>query len=120
MLLEQQEKLRRAVDNWRLQSSDLLSDLHDNSRSFSCYDTSSSSDPIHLHVEPTDDLADVSSIIESDNVGVSKFLIVLCHDCLEISRLSQLVIDYLESQFLVELSLNQANHVCLLPENFDA
>jgi hypothetical protein len=97
VLLEQQEKLRRAVDNWRLQSSDLLTDLHGNSWSFSSYYTaSSSSDPIHLHVEPTDDFADVTSTIESDNVGVSKFLIVLSHDCLEISRLSQLVIDYLE------------------------
>lgn len=97
VLLEQQEKLRRVVDDWRLRSSDLLSNLHGNSGLFSCYNTSSSSDPIHLHVEPIDDLADVSSIIESDNVGVSKFLIVVSHDCLEISRLSQMVIDQLES-----------------------
>ncbi|KAJ4775130.1 WASH complex subunit SWIP [Rhynchospora pubera] len=91
LLLEQQEKLRRVVDDWRLQSRDLLSDLHGSSGSFSSYNaTSSSSDPIHLHVELTDDLEDLSSVIESDNAGVSKFLIALSHDCLEISRLSQL------------------------------
>lgn len=60
-------------------------------------------------MEPIDDLADVSSIIESDNVGVSKFLIVVSHDCLEISRLSQMVIDQLES---VTVSLD-FEYLCL-------
>ncbi|KAF3324727.1 WASH complex subunit 7-like protein [Carex littledalei] len=101
LLLEQQEKLRRVVDDWCLQSSDLLSHLHGNSGSFSCYNTSSSSDPIHLHVEPIDDLADVLSIIESENVGVSKFLIVVSHDCLEISRLSQMAKKNLYQQLLL-------------------
>ncbi|XP_078173320.1 uncharacterized protein LOC144567139 isoform X4 [Carex rostrata] len=101
LLLEQQEKLRRGVDDWRLQSTDLLSNLHGNSGLFSCCNTSSSSDPIHLHVEPIDDLADVSSIIESDNVGVSKFLLVVSHDCLQISRLSQMAKKNLYQQLLL-------------------
>ncbi|KAJ3692471.1 hypothetical protein LUZ60_012821 [Juncus effusus] len=86
LLLEQQEKLRRAVDDWRLKSTSILSDLNAESLTSS----SSCSDPIQSHIEPTDDSSDVLYLLDSDNAAVSKFITVLCHDCLEISHLCQL------------------------------
>ncbi|XP_072994798.1 uncharacterized protein [Typha latifolia] len=103
LLLEQQEKLRRVVDEWRYRAHDLLSGLHGDpftSPSSSSSSTTSSSDPVRLHVEPIEH-CDLSSLLDSDNVAVSKFLMVLSHDCLEISRLSQFASKNLYRQLLL-------------------
>ncbi|XP_072966494.1 uncharacterized protein [Typha angustifolia] len=103
LLLEQQEKLRRVVDEWRYRTHDLLSGLHGDpftSPSSSSSSTTSSSDPVRLHVEPIEH-CDLSSLLDSDNVAVSKFLMVLSHDCLEISRLSQFASKNLYRQLLL-------------------
>ncbi|KAG1360736.1 putative WASH complex subunit 4 [Cocos nucifera] len=89
-LLEQQEKLRRLVDGWRFRSHELLSHLRGDP--FACPPPaappprSSSSDPVRLHVEPLEH-SDLSTLLESDNVAVSKLIMVLSYDCIEISRL---------------------------------
>ncbi|XP_058104663.1 uncharacterized protein LOC131248403 isoform X2 [Magnolia sinica] len=88
-LEEQQEKLRRAVDDWRCRSHDLLKNLlNDPHGSSSAFDDicSSSSDPVRVSAEPLEH-SDVSNLVESDNVAVSKFVTVLSYDCFEISRL---------------------------------
>ncbi|KAI3963387.1 hypothetical protein MKW98_022809 [Papaver atlanticum] len=79
-LEEQQEKLRRLVDDWRLQSNVLSSSTFD-----AC---SSNYDPIRVFAEPLEH-SSLSTLVESDNVAVSKFVAVLSYDCSEISRLSQ-------------------------------
>ncbi|KAI3918207.1 hypothetical protein MKX01_041527 [Papaver californicum] len=89
-LEEQQEKLRRLVDDWRLQSNVLLNNLaKDPYRSSSTFDACSSNyDPIRVFAEPLEH-SSLSTLLESDNVAVSKFVAVLSYDCSEISRLSQ-------------------------------
>lgn len=91
VLLEQQEKLRRHVDEWRFRSRAALSDLGACSPS-----TSVSSDPVRLRVAPADPAgAGAASLLTAaaaeDNVAVSKFVAVLSHSCLEISRFSDAV-----------------------------
>ncbi|XXG67338.1 hypothetical protein AAC387_Pa06g0709 [Persea americana] len=88
-LEEQPEKLRRVVDAWRCRSNDLLKNLSadDPYGSLSTLDLgSSNSDPIHVSAEPTEH-KDVLTLVQSDNVSVSKLITVLSYDCIEISRL---------------------------------
>lgn len=103
-LEEQQEKLRRFVDAWRSQSHHLLNSLfrdNDLHGSFSASDIgSSSSDPVHVHVEPLEH-SDVSTLIQSDNVGIAKFLTVLSYDCFEIRRLCRYVSKNIYRQLLL-------------------
>ncbi|KAI3843991.1 hypothetical protein MKX03_000356 [Papaver bracteatum] len=89
-LEEQQEKLRRLVDDWRLQSNVLINNLaKDPYRSSSTFDACSSNyDPVRVFAEPLEH-SSLSTLLESDNVAVSKFVAVLSYDCSEISRLSR-------------------------------
>ncbi|WOK95333.1 WASH complex subunit 7-like isoform X1 [Canna indica] len=100
-LLEQQEKLRRVVDEWRIRSHDLLGDLgSDPYIAASPALATSVSDPIHLHVEPIEH-SHLSELLKSDNVDVSKFIMVLSYDCIEISNLSNLASKNLYRQLLL-------------------
>lgn len=92
-LEEQPEKLRRVVDAWRCRSNELLKNLSadDPYGSLSTLDLgSSNSDPIHVSAEPTEH-KDVLTLVQSDNVSVSKLITVLSYDCNEISRLCRYV-----------------------------
>ncbi|KAK3128319.1 hypothetical protein QOZ80_6BG0459880 [Eleusine coracana subsp. coracana] len=89
-LLEQQEKLRRHVDEWRFRSRAALSDL---GAGTVCPSNSASSAPVRLRVAPADPAgAGAASLLNAaaadDNVAVSKFVTVLSHSCIELSRLS--------------------------------
>ncbi|XP_020112572.1 WASH complex subunit SWIP homolog isoform X5 [Ananas comosus] len=95
LLMEQQEKLRRVVDDGRFRAQGLLSDLHASPSS-----SSSAADPVRVHVEPVE-RSDLPALLGSDNVAVSKFLTVLSHDCLQISRLSQFASRNLYRQLLL-------------------
>ncbi|XP_026660870.2 WASH complex subunit 4-like isoform X2 [Phoenix dactylifera] len=103
-LLEQQEKLRRLVDEWRFRSHDLLSNLRGDP--LGCPSpsatppSSSSSHPVRLHVEPLEH-SDLSTLLESDNVAVSKLVMVLSYDCIEISRLHRSASKKLYRQLLL-------------------
>ncbi|KAL6606587.1 hypothetical protein ACP70R_042240 [Stipagrostis hirtigluma subsp. patula] len=89
LLLEQQEKLRRHVDEWRFRSRAALSDLSPGTPS-----ASPCSVPVRLRVAPVDPAGAgaasllLTSAAADDNVAVSKFVAVLSHSCVEISRLS--------------------------------
>ncbi|KAJ4950569.1 hypothetical protein NE237_027401 [Protea cynaroides] len=89
-LEEQQEKLRRVVDDWRSRSHDLLKTLHkDPSGTSPALDACSlNSDPVRVHSQPLEH-SDILTLIGSDNVAVSKFTTVLSYNCIEISRLTQ-------------------------------
>ncbi|XP_077235545.1 uncharacterized protein LOC143877406 isoform X2 [Tasmannia lanceolata] len=101
-LEEQQEKLRRVVDTWRCRSHDILRNLqHDSYRSSSIFDVlSSNSDPILVSVEPLEQ-SDVSALVQSDNVAISKFVTVLSYDCIEVSKLSRYASRNLYRQLLL-------------------
>ena len=96
MLLEQQEKLRRLVDEWRFRSRAALSELSSGSGPPSPA-PSVPSGPVRLCVAPADPAgAGAASILltptaADDNVAVAKFVAVLSHSCIEISRLSDAV-----------------------------
>uniref|UniRef100_A0A0E0DWD2 WASH complex subunit 4 N-terminal domain-containing protein n=1 Tax=Oryza meridionalis TaxID=40149 RepID=A0A0E0DWD2_9ORYZ len=103
LLLEQQEKLRRHVDEWRFRSRAAVAEIGPRSAS-----TSVSSAPIRLRVAPTDPGvgAGAASLLTAaaaaeDNVDVSKFVAVLSHSCLEISRLSDAASSNLYRQLLL-------------------
>ncbi|XP_043716643.1 WASH complex subunit 4-like isoform X2 [Telopea speciosissima] len=87
---EQQEKLRRVVDNWRCRSHDLLKTLHKDpfqiSPVFGTFSLNSA--PVRVHAQPLEH-SDILTLIGTDNVLVSKFVTVLSYDCIEISRLTQ-------------------------------
>ncbi|XP_042465090.1 WASH complex subunit 4-like isoform X2 [Zingiber officinale] len=85
-LLEQQEKLRRAVDEWRTGSHDLLRDLAGDPFSIPSF-APTTTDPIRLFVCPIEH-SQLSTILRSDNVSLSKFVSVFSYDCIEISNLS--------------------------------
>ncbi|THU58110.1 hypothetical protein C4D60_Mb03t10730 [Musa balbisiana] len=90
LLLEQQERLRQVVDECLVRSNALLADLcGDPFDSASSLPASSGSDPVRLHVEPVEH-SHLSLLLQSDNVAVSKFVMVLSYDCIEISNLSNL------------------------------
>ncbi|XP_010934687.1 uncharacterized protein [Elaeis guineensis] len=103
-LLEQEEKLRQLVDEWRFRSHELLSNLRGDP--FACPSpaapppSSSSSDPVRLHVEPLEH-SDLSALLESDNVAISKLIMVLSYDCIEISRLHRSASKKLYRQLLL-------------------
>uniref|UniRef100_A0A0D9WLI9 WASH complex subunit 4 N-terminal domain-containing protein n=1 Tax=Leersia perrieri TaxID=77586 RepID=A0A0D9WLI9_9ORYZ len=91
LLLEQQEKLRRHVDEWRFRSRAALAEIGGPDGA----SASASSGPVRLCVAPIDPGvgAGAASLLTAaaaaeDNVDVSKFVAVLSHSCLEISRLS--------------------------------
>jgi len=96
VLLEQQEKLRRHVDEWRFRSRAALSELSSGSGPPSPT-PSVPSGPVRLRVAPADPAgAGAASILltpaaADDNVAVAKFVAVLSHSCIEISRLSDAV-----------------------------
>uniref|UniRef100_A0A0E0L7H8 WASH complex subunit 4 N-terminal domain-containing protein n=1 Tax=Oryza punctata TaxID=4537 RepID=A0A0E0L7H8_ORYPU len=103
LLLEQQEKLRRHVDEWRFRSRAAVAEIGLRSPS-----TSVSSAPVRLRVAPTDPGvgAGAASLLTAaaaaeDNVDVSKFVAVLSHSCLEISRLSDAASRNLYRQLLL-------------------
>uniref|UniRef100_A0A0A9C225 WASH complex subunit 4 N-terminal domain-containing protein n=1 Tax=Arundo donax TaxID=35708 RepID=A0A0A9C225_ARUDO len=104
LLLEQQEKLRRHVDEWRFRSRAALSGLGSGSGSPS---NSACSAPVRLRVGPTDHAgAGAASLLlttaaADDNVAVSKFVAVLSHSCIEISRLSDAASKGLYRQLLL-------------------
>ncbi|TVU12764.1 hypothetical protein EJB05_46421, partial [Eragrostis curvula] len=103
VLLEQQEKLRRHVDEWRFRSREALSDLGAGS---ACPSTSASSAPVRLRVAPSDPAgAGAASLLTAaaadDNVAVSKFVAVLSHSCIELSRLSDAAPKGLYQQLLL-------------------
>ncbi|XP_019055712.1 PREDICTED: WASH complex subunit SWIP-like isoform X2 [Nelumbo nucifera] len=89
-LEEQQEKLRRVVDEWRCRSHDLLKNLYEDPYGSSSFSDaySSNSAPICVHAEPSEH-SDISTLIELENVLVSKFVTVLSYDCIEISKLTE-------------------------------
>ncbi|KAF8379321.1 hypothetical protein HHK36_028755 [Tetracentron sinense] len=89
-LEEQQEKLRRVVEDWQCRSNDLLKNLQgDAYESSSVFDACiSNPNPVRVFVEPLEH-SDISTLIESENVAVAKFVTVLAYDCNEISRLSR-------------------------------
>ncbi|CAL9111779.1 unnamed protein product [Musa textilis] len=90
LLLEQQERLRQVVDECLFRSNALLADLcGDPFDSASSLPAASGSDPVRLHVEPVEH-SHLSLLLQSDNVAVSKFVMVLSYDCIEISNLSNL------------------------------
>ncbi|XP_064999104.1 uncharacterized protein LOC135633505 isoform X4 [Musa acuminata AAA Group] len=90
LLLEQQERLRQVVDECLVRSNALLADLcGDPFDSASSLPAASGSDPVRLHVEPVEH-SHLSLLLQSDNVAVSKFVMVLSYDCIEISNLSNL------------------------------
>ncbi|GJN01017.1 hypothetical protein PR202_ga18249 [Eleusine coracana subsp. coracana] len=102
-LLEQQEKLRRHVDEWRFRSRAALSDLGAGS---ACPSSSASSAPVRLRVAPADPAgAGAASLLNAavadDNVAVSKFVAVLSHSCIELSRLSDAASKGLYRQLLL-------------------
>jgi hypothetical protein len=93
VLLEQQEKLRRHVDEWRFRCRAAVAEIGPRSAS-----TTVSSASVRLRVAPTDPGVGVgaaslltAAAAAEDNVDVSKFVAVLSHSCLEISRLSDAV-----------------------------
>ncbi|XP_062233658.1 uncharacterized protein LOC133930903 isoform X2 [Phragmites australis] len=104
LLLEQQEKLRRHVDEWRFRSRAALSDLGAGSGSPS---NSVSSDSVRLRVAPADAAGAGSASLllaaaaADDNVAVSKFVAVLSHSCIEIFRLSDAASKNLHRQLLL-------------------
>jgi hypothetical protein len=93
VLLEQQEKLRRHVDEWRFRSRAALSDLGAGS---ACPSKPASSALVRLRVDPAGAGAAASLLLTAaavdDNVAVSKFISVLSHSCIELSRLSNAVL----------------------------
>ncbi|XP_040380972.1 WASH complex subunit 4-like isoform X2 [Oryza brachyantha] len=103
LLLEQQEKLRRHVDEWRFRSRAALAEISPDSPS-----TSVPYDPVRLRVAPTEPGlgAGAASLLTAvaaaeDNVDVSKFVAVISHSCLEISRLSDAASRELYRQLLL-------------------
>uniref|UniRef100_A0A0E0A4P5 WASH complex subunit 4 N-terminal domain-containing protein n=1 Tax=Oryza glumipatula TaxID=40148 RepID=A0A0E0A4P5_9ORYZ len=103
LLLEQQEKLRRHVDEWRFRCRAAVAEIGPRSAS-----TSVSSAPVRLRVAPTDPGVGVgaaslltTAAAAEDNVDVSKFVAVLSHSCLEISRLSDAASSNLYRQLLL-------------------
>ncbi|CAN6208853.1 unnamed protein product [Urochloa humidicola] len=106
VLLEQQEKLRRHVDEWRFRSSAALSELSSGSGSPSPT-PSAPSGPVRLRVAPADPAgAGAASLLltaaaADDNVAVAKFVAVLSHCSIEISRLSDAASKGLYRQLLL-------------------
>ncbi|EEE65048.1 hypothetical protein OsJ_20045 [Oryza sativa Japonica Group] len=103
LLLEQQEKLRRHVDEWRFRCRAAVAEIGPRSAS-----TSVSSASVRLRVAPTDPGVGVgaaslltAAAAAEDNVDVSKFVAVLSHSCLEISRLSDAASSNLYRQLLL-------------------
>ncbi|OEL37588.1 WASH complex subunit 7, partial [Dichanthelium oligosanthes] len=105
-LLEQQEKLRRHVDEWRFRSRAALSELSSGSGSPSPV-PSAPSGPVRLRVAPADPAgAGAASLLltaaaADDNVAVAKFVAVLAHSSVEISRLSDAASKGLYQQLLL-------------------
>ncbi|RCV20061.1 hypothetical protein SETIT_4G026000v2 [Setaria italica] len=93
LLLEQQEKLRRHVDEWRFRSRAALSELSSGSGTPSPT-PSAPSGPVRLRVAPADPAGAgavsllLTAAAADDNVAVAKFVAVLSHSSVEISRLS--------------------------------
>ncbi|XP_066370406.1 uncharacterized protein [Miscanthus floridulus] len=106
LLLEQQEKLRRHVDEWRFRSRAAISELSSGSGPPSPT-PSVPSCPVRLRVAPADPAgAGAASILltpaaADDNVAVAKFVAVLSHSCIEISRLSDAASKGLYRQLLL-------------------
>ncbi|CAL5050704.1 unnamed protein product [Urochloa decumbens] len=106
VLLEQQEKLRRHVDEWRFRSRAALSELSSGSGSPSPT-PSAPSGPVRLRVAPADPAgAGATSLLltaaaADDNVAVAKFVAVLSHCSVEISRLSDAASKGLYRQLLL-------------------
>ncbi|RRT46214.1 hypothetical protein B296_00018936, partial [Ensete ventricosum] len=81
---------RQVVDECLFRSNALLADLcGDPFDSASSLPVASGADPVRLHVEPVEH-SHLSLLLQSDNVAVSKFVMVLSYDCIEISNLSNL------------------------------
>ncbi|MQL83966.1 hypothetical protein Taro_016453, partial [Colocasia esculenta] len=107
-LEEQQEKLRRAVDGWRCRSLELLKDLRGDAYA-SCSPSAGAGAgnccgagfrPIGVRVEPLEH-SDLPSLVDSDNVDVAKFVMVLSYDCVEIARLRRHAARHLYRQLLL-------------------
>lgn len=92
---EQQEKLRRFVDEWRGEVSETLETVADNGLTgVASRDTGAiNQDPIHIRTQFLDD-ASILDLVTTENVGLNKVVTVLAFDCLEIHRLRKLVSGY--------------------------
>ncbi|CAA6656278.1 unnamed protein product [Spirodela intermedia] len=91
-LEEQHESLRRAVDSWRCRGPEILKELRGGPCSSAAAAAAAadsrgaSSRPIEIHVEPMEH-SGLRSLLDSDNVDLAKFVMVLSYDCIEIARL---------------------------------
>ncbi|KAL3684666.1 hypothetical protein R1sor_002688 [Riccia sorocarpa] len=84
---EEQEKLRRFVDEWRSHIWDKLEQCDSNSTQAAARDVGDiSGDPIHILTKPLEGLT-ILDLIATDNIILNKLLIVLAHDCHEIQLL---------------------------------
>nr|CAB3469435.1 unnamed protein product [Digitaria exilis] len=106
LLLEQQEKLRRHVDEWRFRTRAALSELASGSGSPSP-NPSAPCGPVRLRVAAADPAAAgaasllLTAAAADDNVAVAKFVAVLAHSSVEISRFSDAASKGLYRQLLL-------------------
>ncbi|KAF8732817.1 hypothetical protein HU200_015159 [Digitaria exilis] len=106
VLLEQQEKLRRHVDEWRFRTRAALSELASGSGSPSP-NPSAPCGPVRLRVAAADPAAAgaasllLTAAAADDNVAVAKFVAVLAHSSVEISRFSDAASKGLYRQLLL-------------------
>lgn len=84
---EQQEKLRRFVDEWRpriaLKFQNIQGDVLE---AVGCDLGNINSDPVHISTEVKES-ATILSLVDTNNVLFNKLMIVLAYDCVEIERL---------------------------------
>ncbi|KAG6552860.1 hypothetical protein Mapa_005515 [Marchantia paleacea] len=84
---EEQEKLRRFVDEWRSHIWEKLEQFDSNSSQAAARDVGDiNEDPVHIITKPLEGLT-VLDLIATDNFPFNKLLIVLAHDCHEILQL---------------------------------
>lgn len=88
---EEQEKLRRFVDEWRSHIWEKLEQFDSTSSQAAARDVGDiNEDPVQIVTKPLEGFT-VLDLIATDNFPFNKLLIVLAHDCHEILQLRKQV-----------------------------
>ncbi|CAM6083172.1 unnamed protein product [Calypogeia fissa] len=98
---EQQEKLRRFVDEWRSHVWEEMERLDCSSSQAAARDVGDiNEDPLVIAIKPYDG-ATILDLISTDNIPFNKLITVLAYDCLQISHWRQQVISEVYPRLVV-------------------